>query len=427
MNRAPIALWCLLLAMGWTAVGAAQEAPANAPASAPANAPANAPGSAPAPDSAPEPAFDAEAVQQRFDRATGLMAAGDFRQAAALLIALADDAPDSELADDALFSAAKLHEEKLAEPLRASELYRRLQRDYPDSRTALAARRRAQAIDQAIGTDGQGAQALARFTDILQHFSERGERESLAMADQLLREHADWSGRTAMLSWIAAVHHRNGRFAEALSWYRRAAEVAPESENAREALVEAYRGAGDAALALGHFDTAEELFRQMPVADDQSLQRSLDDALERVERGRLRAALYQLSFAVLIAIALVFLALWRSACGSFRHVVRDAWRPPQEAIFMLPIAGLLMAASLTAHYAIAPAVAIICIGGLAVTWLSGGGLRAARARPQGSGRWRPLAHASASASAVLALTYIALHHNRLLDMIIQTVRFGPDV
>jgi len=91
---------------------------------------------------------------------------------------------------------------------------------------------------------------------------------------------------------------------------------------------------------------------------------------------------------------------------------------------MAPIAAILIASAFTAHYAIAPAVIIICLGGLAITWLSGAGLRAAGARHR---RLRSLAHAVCAVLAITALCYIAIHQNRLIDLIIETVRFGPDV
>lgn len=381
------------------------------------------------PSASAQEGSDPDELQTRFDRAALAMADGDYAAAATAFVALADAAPDSALADDALFTAAKLYEERLADPARARTLYTRLVDAYPDSRTALAARRRLDDLTAAIGPDHQGAQALARFTDILQHFTERGERESLTMAEAVLADYPDWPSRSRVLTWMGDVHQRGSRHRLALTRYLQAAKAAEAAgaEARAEAQVAAYRGAGEAALALGRFDAAEGYFRQMPVGADPSRIRSLEDALERVERARLRALLYVLSFAVIAVVVLLFIGLLRTAASTWHEALRAARTVPPEAVFMLPIAGILMAASLTAHYAIAPAVAVICIGGLTITWLSGIGLLAARARREGIGPWRPAVHALASVLAVIALTYIALHHNRLVDMIIETVRFGPDV
>lgn len=366
-------------------------------------------------------------MQARFDQATEAMASGRVRDAAETFVSIADDAPALDLADDALFTAARLYEERLAEPTRALELYRRLLAAYPDSRTALAARRRQQDIVASIGSDHTGARALARFTRLLHEFPNTGEKRALKMAQDLLDEYAEWSGRARVLSWIADVHQRAGRYDEALSHYLRAVDASLQVPDNDESLLYAYRGAGEAALALERFDDAERYFRQMPIGGDPSRARSLEDALAQVEQQRWRARLYLLSFAFLMLSLVALIALLRTAVNDWRSVVRAFFPPPFEAIFMAPIAGLLIAASMTAHYAIAPAVIIICVGGLALTWLSGAGLVAARTRDNRMSAWRPIIHAVVCVVAVVALSYIAIHHNRLIDMLLETVRFGPDV
>lgn len=366
-------------------------------------------------------------VRAEFDRATAAMAAGEYQRAAETFVALADRAPSNPLAADALFSAAQLYEQRLADPRRAHDLYLRLTREHPSSRTALAARRRAESLRAGLGPEGRGADALARFGEILLHFNRHGEAESLAMAEHLLNENPEWVGRSRVLGWMGDVHLRAGRHARALELYVSAAAAAPPGETGDEQRWAAYRGAGDAALAAGRFDEAERYYRSMLTAGDASRARALDDALERVARQRLRATLYQLSFAVLALVVFGFGVLLRSSADGWRAGLRCLARVPTEVIFMVPIAGLLVVASLTAHYAIAPAVFIICLGGLAITWLSGAGLAAAHARARGAGRIRPWVHIVLAVAGVLALSYIALHHNRLIDMIVDTVRFGPDV
>jgi tetratricopeptide (TPR) repeat protein len=381
---------------------------------------------------APDPA-------ERFARATDLMAAGEHGSAAEAFVALARDQPGSAVASDALFTAAKLYEERLIEPARALELYRRLLERYPDSRAALAARRRAEALARLVEAslpgqpdgkatiDHDAVAALSRFTDIFQNYPRRTESESLAMAEALVAEHPGWSGLPRVFLWMADVHLRAGRFDRAQEVYLRAAEAAVGREGETENLFAAYRGAGDAALARGDHDAAGRYFRNMPTAGDPGRERGKSDALAELARERLRARLYRLAF---LALALVVVALatsLRLAAGSWPQAWRVARRPPVEVIFMAPIVALLIAASLTSHYAIGPAVTIICAGGLVITWLSGAGLRAGAGRVAASVRARALAHAAIVLVAVAALCYIAIHYNRLIDMIIDTVRFGPDV
>ena len=83
-------------------------------------------------------------------------------------------------------------------------------------------------------------------------------------------------------------------------------------------------------------------------------------------------------------------------------------------------------AALTAHTSIAPAVSLICAGGLALSWLSGATLVEAR-RLQRSSRLRTALHLAAGALAALALAYLAVTGTGLLDLLIATVRLGPEL
>jgi ABC-type dipeptide/oligopeptide/nickel transport system permease component len=67
-------------------------------------------------------------------------------------------------------------------------------------------------------------------------------------------------------------------------------------------------------------------------------------------------------------------------------------------------------------------VAIIAGAGVVIAWLHGVAIRLHRKR-----RLLVAAHALAAVVGVIAACYIAVHRTRLLDMIVSTVRFGPDV
>jgi hypothetical protein len=94
-------------------------------------------------------------------------------------------------------------------------------------------------------------------------------------------------------------------------------------------------------------------------------------------------------------------------------------------VFLAPVALVLIGVAFTAHRLIAPAVATIALGGLALTWLSGAALDRLRAtgRPH---RLRSIAHVVACLTGVAALGYVALIRDDLLDLLIATVRFGPE-
>ena len=369
-----------------------------------------------------EQAGTESAAYRSFVRAAELMASGAHERAAEQFSAVAEDAPGDPIAADALFSAAKLFEERLGDPARALVLYQRLYQRYPDSRTALAARRRADAI--ASDSNRDGIAALARFNSILQRFPENGERESVLQMEALLADYPDWAGRPRALLWLAAVDQRAGRHEQAMARYVEAIDAARASD--RPYLFEAYRGAGDVALARGHFAEAEAYYRQMPVAGDPSRQRSLADSLAAVDRERLRSQLYYIALAIVVAVVIGLCASLRWAAQSWRQAAACLRGVPTEVLFMVPIAALLIGASLTSHYAIGPAVATICVGGVVVTWLSGAALDAGQSCRSGPKGWLLPVHAAATALAVMAVCYIALHQGHLIDMLIETVRFGPD-
>jgi hypothetical protein len=100
-------------------------------------------------------------------------------------------------------------------------------------------------------------------------------------------------------------------------------------------------------------------------------------------------------------------------------------RPPLELLFLAPVAAVLVGVALTTHQTIAPAVLTLSAGGLVASGLSGATLDLLRAAGRPLGR-RAVLHATLSAVAVIALLYIALLRDDLLDMVIETVRFGPE-
>jgi hypothetical protein len=213
--------------------------------------------------------------------------------------------------------------------------------------------------------------------------------------------------------WLAEWLRRHGRFDEAQARYARVIARWPSS---REAVI-ARRGAAGAAVDARDWDRAEALARALPIADEADrLTRA--ELLHRAAMGRLRARLHVAAWIVLV---LAFAGLAGSLAWAARRARRWSWRPPIEVIYGAPIAAVLVLASFTAHRAIGPAVTRISLAGLALAWLSGAALEL---RP---GRGRAVLHVIACMAGVLAVAYIALTHDGLIDMLIETVRFGPDV
>jgi hypothetical protein len=179
----------------------------------------------------------------------------------------------------------------------------------------------------------------------------------------------------------------------------------------------ARRGAAGAAIDAHAWDHAEALVAALPVADETD--RLTRTELERmIHRGRLRARLY---IAAWIALVLAFVGLAGSFMQASRRARRWSARPPIEVIYGAPVAAVIVLASFTAHRAIGPAVLRISLVGLALAWLSGAALELA------GGRLRAVLQVLACVVGVVAIGYIALTYDGLLDLLVETVRFGPDV
>jgi hypothetical protein len=100
-------------------------------------------------------------------------------------------------------------------------------------------------------------------------------------------------------------------------------------------------------------------------------------------------------------------------------------RPPVEVWFLAPIAAVVVAIAFAAQRVIAPAVARITITGVALTWLSGAALDLLRSRGRTT-RARSLVHAAACMLGILAIAYVSVVRDGLLDMLVETVKSGPD-
>jgi hypothetical protein len=280
---------------------------------------------------------------------------------------------------------------------------------------AAAATRLAAQLGDDVGARGEGGEEAAAFARILADVGARPEPVLLAEAAALAA--ADWPGAPRVALWIADVHRRAGRAELAIAAYRAVAARWPGSEHE----VQAWRSAADAALASRDGDTAAAFARRLPVvtASDRIMKAGL---LEAARKARLRAFAYVAAWvALLAATAGLLLSL-----GLAVRAHRPGWRvaaPPVEVWYMAPVAGFLAAASLTANLAVAPAVLAMCGGGVALTWLSGIGLAAAAPPSQA----RIAVHVVLCAAAAAALAAVAVLHGGLVEIIFETVRFGPDL
>ena len=345
------------------------------------------------------------------------LATSDRTELAAAVAAIESAPLDDPERADALFAAARVCEDTLVDPPRALALYERILRDHPDAGVSIAARRRADALRNRVGGHNEFAREAGEFAHLVAEADQLTATEVLARGEALSTP--DWSGAPEVALWLAEWQRRHGQLREARARY---AAVAARWPNTAPAII-ALRGGAGTAIELGDWDGAEALAGRLPVEEvaDRVLR---DEILETAERGRLRGRL--LTFAWLV-VAMMFAALAASlAEASLRGGrVRPVLRPPIEVVFMMPVAIVLGGVALTTHQLIAPAVIVLSVGGLTLTWLSGATLDTLRARNRPTRR-RAFGHAVLCFVAVVALLYIVLMRDNLLDMVIETVRFGPE-
>ena len=324
------------------------------------------------------------------------------------------DTPDLP---DTLFTAARACEDTLVDPARALALYDRILRDHPDAGVSISARRRADSLRRQIGAGGEHAREAQAFARLV------AEADQLAAAEVLLRGEAlstpDWSGAPEVALWLAEWQRRHGQLAAAQSRY--AAIVTRWPRTPHE--IVAIRGGAGTAIDRGDWDRAETLAGGLPAVEpaDRILR---DDLLELAASGRRRDRLLLVAW---LAVALAFVGLAGSlAEASLRGGrQRPKLRPPIEVVFMVPVAIVLGGVAFTTHQLIAPAVIILSAGGLGLAWLSGATLDTLRARNRPTRR-RALAHVAVCFLTIVALLYIVLMRDNLLDLVIETVRFGPE-
>ncbi|HEY3806126.1 MAG TPA: hypothetical protein VGL61_26165 [Kofleriaceae bacterium] len=203
---------------------------------------------------------------------------------------------------------------------------------------------------------------------------------------------------------LARGWERDGAIETARSWLDRAPALAKTPDEREHVTAERARFE----LRGGDVSVARASIARLA---DPHLRDQLADDLARAEwRARLRLA----SWIVLAAIGLLAIAVLVRARVSWRVLVR----PPIEVLYGAPIALVLVGVAATGNPLVSRAVRVIAIAGLAVAWLA-----AAFGRPRSAGRAAIIA--VLAALAVLAATYLACDHDRMIDIVIETWRSGP--
>jgi hypothetical protein len=354
------------------------------------------------------------------------LAAGAAADAGALLDGLATDDPSAlaraigavEAAPtdaDALFAAARACEERLGDPRRALALYDRILRDAPDERVASAAAHRAARLRTELGADGAHATEAAALAGLIATADRRPAEETWRAAAALAA--APWPGAPDAALWLGEWQRRRGEHLAALETFEDVLARWPASP---QALV-ARREAAAAAVDAGAWDRAAVLAEALP-HDAPSDQIIRDELLTAARAGRAHGRWY---LAAWVALVLATLGLLAALLGAARRGGWRVLRPPGEVLFLGPIVAILGLIALTTNALILPAVATIGGGGLGLAWMSGAALDAHRAAGR-SLRLRAPLHAAACVVGVVALGYLALTRDGLLELLVETMRAGPE-
>jgi hypothetical protein len=317
----------------------------------------------------------------------------------------------------ALFAAGRACEDKLIDPVRALAIYERIVRELPTASVAGAAERRALRLREQIGAAGEHAReaaALARLIADADHLPfDDVSRQATALAA------AAWPGAPDVALWFAEWLQRTARFDAAQQRY---ADVLARWPGTRHAEL-ARREAAGCAIDARDWSLAERLARELSSSDPADVA-IRDEILDAAARGRLRDRLYAAAWLALgLALAGLLASLIEATLRGGRRF--PAARPPVEVLFLAPVGAVIVLASFTAHRAIAPAVTRITLVGLALAWLSGATLDLLRARGR-SLRARSIVHVAACAVGVIAIGYIAMTRDGLVDLLAETVKFGPE-
>lgn len=341
----------------------------------------------------------------------------DDPRALAAAVADIEQAPTSPELADTLFAAARACEDRLHDPARALALYERLLRELPHARVAIAAERRATMLRASVGARGEHAREATELEQLIANADTLPPETVIERAARLAD--ATWDGAPDAALWLAEYERRLKRYASAQERYARVAARWPGTPQALAAI----RGGAGNAIDHGAWSLAEELTRQLPTATlgDRVLR---DDLFAAARRGRLLSRIYLTAWIalVLVAAGLVGSLVEASLRGGRRW---PALRPPFEVWFLAPLAALLVAYAYLEQPAIAPTVTSITLGGLVLAWLSGATLDVLRARARPV-RWRATLHVVGCGVAVLALCYITVTRNELVDLLVETIRSGPE-
>jgi hypothetical protein len=360
----------------------------------------------PAPPSALPPAARDE-LATRFDAALRMIAAGKERAAAEALLALAQEAPQSELAPESLFEAGLLYEDHLSDPETARRCYQQLVANYPRSRLLRRAKQRLEQLELGLRT---GAAPLKSFHTILRTTVE-GSRDRRSRLEALLAQNPDFALADQVLFLLADTSLRGGDRATAMSRFNDLYRRFPTSHWAAQG----HRLHAETLLGERHILEARTHYQALEAFSGPLFPLLAREGLIACDRA---ARAYNVSLFLWAFLGLLaFFALYRG----WRHL----WPPPYELLYYLPVAGLMSLAALLMRSgnALGPIWQFGLLGSL-LTWLGAASSHRPLLRPPR--RLGLVLGLVVRAAAAGAIFYLIIYHHGLIELIADTLRNGPD-
>jgi TolA-binding protein len=352
----------------------------------------------------------ADSAQQRFAAATALEAKGQYASAADALEKLGHELPADSFAPDALYEAAIVSEERLADPTRARRLYEEVATRYPSSRLARRARTRADFLARSLTT---GEAPLREYDAILASAMTRPRAESRARMEELLQKWPDFALADRALYWLGQRLSEERRWGEASARFAEIERRFPSSEWA----LRGKKARADILLSRGHPFLARTLYRQLIASSDPVARSAGHEGMADSVSWILRTVAVVASVLYLLAFAFLQLRAVRP-----RARLRGL---PFELYYYLPVALLFVAAALTENRAIGVATTAIAVGGAIIVWVTSIGFATRVERGPLSLAARA-GRAAAVCLAVFALVFLAVQATGLTDIVFETLRSGPE-
>lgn len=325
-------------------------------------------------------------------------------------------APATRWTDDAWAEVARIAE-RTGDFARARSAHERVIAIGTDD--VLVRRARAALARLAIGTGDGKWDAVVREHERLVADIYDGDdpHDALEALEQLVRKNTHYSRAANVWLALAQAWEQEGEGDHAIALLQEALSGGRSKQDAtvlarlRVALVRV-------AIRQGELAIAERELDELASWGDRVVAAELRGKLEIAQRRAwIRRALW---IAIGLALAGCVIML-RRAAGSWRGAGRALARPPVEAVFLLPVGGVLVAVAQTGNPLVARALLGITIAGIAVAWISGVLLELQR--PKRAVHW--IAHAVLALGVVASAAYLAIDRDRMLDLVEETLEHGP--